>query len=91
MHALPYLTRCIKETLRLHSPVPFISRQLDKPMDLEGVHLKENTIIDINIYALHHNPQVWGDNHMVNMGHDIEYSCGIGVLHNCFRKFYEQI
>ncbi|KAK7506000.1 hypothetical protein BaRGS_00002722 [Batillaria attramentaria] len=33
---LPYLTMCIKEALRLHSPVPFIQRELTQDTDIDG-------------------------------------------------------
>ena len=62
---LPYLTRCIKEGMRLHSPVPLVSRHLTQPLDIDGVVLEPGTLIQINMYQVHHNKQVWGDDHMV--------------------------
>ena len=34
MTQLPYLTRCIKESLRMYPPVPLIARTLTKPLDI---------------------------------------------------------
>ena len=62
---LKYLTLCIKEAIRLHSPVPFISRQLTKEMTINGVTLPVGSNIDLSIYCLHLNPEIW-QNPMVN-------------------------
>lgn len=51
----------LKEVMRMHSPVPTISRISTKPMTLEGVQLPANTKIDILIHAINHNPDVWPD------------------------------
>jgi cytochrome P450 len=59
-----YLTMCVKESLRLHTVVPFVARQLSRPMEIEGVTLLPGTIIDICPWAVHHNPDVWGSDHM---------------------------
>ena len=61
---IPYTTRCIKESMRLHTTVPNMSRQLTKPLTLEGQELLPGTSIWINMYLLHHNFSVWGDDHM---------------------------
>ena len=63
LNQLPYLTQCIKETLRLVSPIPIISRVTDKDLDLNGCTVPSGTHIDVNIYALHHNEHVWGEDH----------------------------
>ncbi|XP_076097048.1 leukotriene-B4 omega-hydroxylase 3-like [Mytilus galloprovincialis] len=56
-----FLTQCIKEGMRLHSPVPLISRQSTKEFTLEGITFPPGTFFGINIYGLHHNPAVWTD------------------------------
>ena len=66
MNKLPYLTQCIKEAMRLHSPVPFITRELSRLLTVDGVTFPKYTMLGIHIYALHHNPHVWGHDHMVN-------------------------
>ena len=50
--------------MRLYSPVPGISRKLTQPLTLEGVELLPGTAVVIGLYAMHHNPAVWGDDHM---------------------------
>nr|KAG5713252.1 hypothetical protein BaRGS_007779 [Batillaria attramentaria] len=56
---LPYLTMCIKEALRLHSPVPFIQRELTQEMEIDGHVVPAGTIVGVVIYDMHHNPTVW--------------------------------
>ena len=55
---------CIKEAQRLHVPVPFIARELVEDLDLDGKHVPKGTVVDIQIYTLHHNPTIW-ENSMV--------------------------
>ncbi|XP_076095346.1 cytochrome P450 4F6-like [Mytilus galloprovincialis] len=54
------LTRCIKEGMRLHSPVPLVARQSTKEI-IDGTTFPPGTFFCINIYGLYHNPAVWTD------------------------------
>ena len=58
---LDYLTMVIKEAMRLHCPVPHVSRSLTQPATVEGVTLPVGTVCIINIINLHHNDLVWPD------------------------------
>lgn len=55
------LTQCIKEGMRIHPPVPIVSRQSTKEVTIEGVTFPPDTTFSVNIYGLHHNPTVWKD------------------------------
>ncbi|CAK1603801.1 unnamed protein product [Parnassius mnemosyne] len=58
---LKYLETVIKETMRLYTPVPIISRKLDKDVNLpSGLTLVKDSDAIINIWALHRNPRYWG-------------------------------
>ncbi|XP_025097140.1 cytochrome P450 4A24-like [Pomacea canaliculata] len=61
LQKLEYLTQVIKEGMRLHSTVPFVSRTLTKPMTIEDVTLPAGTWCRLNMIGLHHNPLVWSD------------------------------
>ncbi|XP_056019487.1 ultra-long-chain fatty acid omega-hydroxylase-like [Ostrea edulis] len=61
---LEYLTQCIKEGMRLHSPVPAISRINSQPIQVDGSEIPKGSIMLLLLYSLHHNPKVWGEDHM---------------------------
>ncbi|XP_041377560.1 cytochrome P450 4F2-like [Gigantopelta aegis] len=58
---LNYLTLCVKESLRYHSPVPFLSRRLAREVVFDGVSFPVGTVIIISVYGLHNNPHVWSE------------------------------
>lgn len=61
---LEYLTQCIKEGMRLHSPVPGILRENQAPIKVDNHVIPTGSCLTISIYCLHHNPTVWGQDHM---------------------------
>ncbi|XP_023989903.1 cytochrome P450 4F2 isoform X6 [Physeter macrocephalus] len=59
---LPFLTMCIKESLRLHPPVTVISRRCTQDTVLpDGRVIPKGVICLISIFGTHHNPSVWPD------------------------------
>lgn len=58
---LEYTQAVIKEALRVHSPVPSISRRLAHPIKIGKVVIPANCGVEVNVlpYGVHHNPQVW--------------------------------
>ncbi|KAM9732038.1 cytochrome P450 4F2-like isoform 3-T6 [Dama dama] len=59
---LPFLTMCIKESLRLHPPVTVISRRYTQDTLLpDGRVIPKGVICLIDIFGTHHNPTVWPD------------------------------
>ncbi|ESP04976.1 hypothetical protein LOTGIDRAFT_211775 [Lottia gigantea] len=59
LQKLPYLSMCIKESLRLHSTVSYIQRQTEAPHNILGKLLPADIMTSIYIYCVHHNPQYW--------------------------------
>ncbi|XP_078000057.1 cytochrome P450 4F2-like [Glandiceps talaboti] len=60
---LTYLTMCLKESMRLNPPVPFVGRRLTKPLvipDLQ-VTIPQGEWIGISFMALHDNTYIWED------------------------------
>ncbi|XP_075535440.1 cytochrome P450 4V2-like [Dermacentor variabilis] len=53
---LQYMECCIKETLRLFPPFPYIGKILDQDMTLDGCNLPKGLSCFINLYSLHRNP-----------------------------------
>lgn len=61
---LPFTTMCIKESLRLHSPVQAVSRSYSQDMVLPGNRtVPAGTVCHVSIYGTHHNPIVWTNPH----------------------------
>ncbi|XP_073909954.1 leukotriene-B4 omega-hydroxylase 3 isoform X2 [Castor canadensis] len=59
---LPFLTMCIKESLRLHPPVTVIARCCTQDVVLsDGRVIPKGVICLISIFGIHHNPAVWQD------------------------------
>jgi cytochrome P450 len=59
-----YLTMCIKEGMRLHSPVPIVGRDIENDFDLGDRVAPKGTLVQINIWALNHMEHIWGSDHM---------------------------
>ncbi|KAF2720304.1 cytochrome P450 [Polychaeton citri CBS 116435] len=61
---LHYVDACIKETLRLSSPIALIDKTAKQDTYLGGKYfIKKGQSVKADIKALHHDPAVWGDNH----------------------------
>ncbi|XP_053982828.1 uncharacterized protein LOC128878567 [Hylaeus volcanicus] len=56
---LPYLERCIKESLRLYPSVPFISRRPEMDMKLGNHFVPANTVVNLLITDTHRDPRYW--------------------------------
>lgn len=61
LSSLTYLSLFIKEVMRMYSVVPVIGRLTDEPMTLDGVTIPANSVIELNIHAINHRPDVWPD------------------------------
>ncbi|CAO3597962.1 unnamed protein product [Absidia cylindrospora] len=58
-----YLNQVIKETLRLSGSVVNLvtPRRATADVNLGNVYIPKNTLVNVNIYNLHHNPKVWDE------------------------------
>ncbi|XP_038070122.1 cytochrome P450 4F22-like isoform X1 [Patiria miniata] len=64
LNRMAYTTLVMKESMRMMTAGPLVSRVLTAPYTIDGVTLPVGTMLGISIHQLHHNPSVWGEDHM---------------------------
>ncbi|CAK9302785.1 unnamed protein product [Gordionus sp. m RMFG-2023] len=57
--SLKYLDQVIKEVMRLHPPNIFFDRMASEDFYLEDKLIKKGTVIEVPIYALHRDENIW--------------------------------
>ncbi|XP_065885834.1 cytochrome P450 4B1-like [Dysidea avara] len=58
---LSYITMCIKESLRLYSPIPLASKLLANDCKMNGCRIPKGAMVFIGIHTIHHDSLVWDD------------------------------
>ena len=59
LNLMTYVDTVLKETKRLHPPVPIIARKLGKDTKFEGRLLPKGLNVAIHLKTLHTNPKYW--------------------------------
>eukprot|EP00884_Botryococcus_braunii_P016298 jgi/Botrbrau1/3351/Bobra.0048s0045.1 len=58
---LPYLNAVFKETLRLYPVGVLTIRKLSEACNLLGYNLAKDTIVHVNWFSIHRDPEIWKD------------------------------
>uniref|UniRef100_UPI003B834D28 cytochrome P450 4C1-like n=1 Tax=Chironomus tepperi TaxID=113505 RepID=UPI003B834D28 len=61
LNKMNYMERALKESLRIYPPVPYIARKLTEDMLHDGHLFKKGTTMEIFIYDIHRDPEVFPD------------------------------
>ncbi|KAA3454764.1 licodione synthase-like [Gossypium australe] len=58
---LPYLQAIIKESFRLHPPIPMLSRKAVEDCKINGYTIPPQSLLFVNIWGIGRDPKVWED------------------------------
>ncbi|PIA32983.1 hypothetical protein AQUCO_04200018v1 [Aquilegia coerulea] len=61
LHNLPYLRKIIKETLRLYPAGAIVTHESSKACTVGGLRVPSGTMLQLNLWALHRDPNVWAE------------------------------
>ncbi|CAL5225497.1 g8325 [Coccomyxa viridis] len=55
----PWLEACLNEGMRVYPPVPTLTREAERSMELGGYHIEKGTMLGVAVFSMHNNPAYW--------------------------------
>ena len=81
LHELPYLQATIKETLRLHSPIPLLVPHMNlEEAKLGGYTIPKESKVVVNAWWLSNNPEWWTNPEEFRPERFLEEECGTDAV-----------
>ncbi|MQI72116.1 cytochrome P450, partial [Escherichia coli] len=56
---LPYIRAIVKETFRMHPPLPVVKRKCVQECEVDGFVIPEGALILFNVWAVGRDPKYW--------------------------------
>ena len=50
---------CLNEGMRVYPPVPTLTREAERGMELGGYHIEKGTMLGVAVFSMHNNPAYW--------------------------------
>ncbi|XP_044752498.1 cytochrome P450 4c21-like isoform X2 [Coccinella septempunctata] len=66
INSMKYLEMVIKESMRMHTPVPFVARRVEEDVYYDDKLIPNGTTIILALYSLHHNPESFPEPEIFN-------------------------
>ncbi|XP_071710888.1 cytochrome P450 84A1-like [Rutidosis leptorrhynchoides] len=69
---LPYFKCIIKETLRMHPPIPVTLHKSSEATSVAGYHIPKGSRVMVNVFAINRDKNTWKDPHTFNPARFLE-------------------
>ncbi|KAM7265617.1 hypothetical protein ACFE04_003300 [Oxalis oulophora] len=56
---LPFIQAIVKETFRLHPPIPLLMRKAIEPREVNGYKIPKGTVLYVNVWSMGRDPKNW--------------------------------
>ncbi|KAG8375431.1 hypothetical protein BUALT_Bualt10G0099300 [Buddleja alternifolia] len=65
---LPYLNACVKETVRMHPPIPLLPHSAQSTCQVMNYTVPKDSLVFVNLWAIGHDSMVWEDYELLPFG-----------------------
>ena len=54
-----HVQACLSEGMRVYPPVPTLTREAERDMELGGYRIEKGTMLGVAVYSMHNSPAYW--------------------------------